>query len=430
MIVNFSVQNFGSIKEKQTLSFEADKTDHLANYYIITLPGGLRLLKLALIYGANASGKTTLLNALNFLRGLVVDPAEKKTERLDFYPFLFDSEMPVQTSGCSIEFIANEIRYLYEVEFSRSAIITEQLFNFNPNKAIIFSRNTDLENQYTRITFGSKIKQNRTDKKVLESNTLWNNTVLGGFLKTNIDFKELKDVTDWFQNYLKRVVSTRTKLDVYVTRRINSSIITKKDVIDILRKADFNISDVLIHEEEDIHYGVPVERDFEIPVTMVREINTKKSGTVFNLEFEHTINNKVYTLPFEMESRGTQRYYGFSGLLSLLIKNSLAIPIDELESSLHPDLYQHFLLSFLVNAKSSQLIATTHNREILENRDIFRNDAIWFTDKNEHCATEVYSLTDFDSSVIRNTSNVLNAYKSGRLKGTPNLGDYYIDSGK
>jgi AAA15 family ATPase/GTPase len=102
--------------------------------------------------------------------------------------------------------------------------------------------------------------------------------------------------------------------------------------------------------------------------------------------------------------------------------------IDELESSLHPDLFQHFLLSFLVNSKKSQFIATTHNREILDNKDIFRNDAIWITDKdNEECATELYSLADFDTKVIRDTTNILNAYKTGKLGGTPNLGDYYIE---
>jgi hypothetical protein len=72
-------------------------------------------------------------------------------------------------------------------------------------------------------------------------------------------------------------------------------------------------------------------------------------------------------------------------------------------------------------------IATTHNREILNNRDLFRDDAIWFTDKNEDSATELYSLADFDSSVVRDTTNVLNAYKSGKLGGVPNLGDYYIN---
>ena len=111
----------------------------------------------------------------------------------------------------------------------------------------------------------------------------------------------------------------------------------------------------------------------------------------------------------------------------MLIKNSTAFPIDELEASLHPDLYLHFILSFLLNSQNSQIIATTHNREILDNKDIFRNDAIWFTDKQETCSTELYSLTDFDSSVVRNTTNILNAYKSGKLSGTPNLGDTFID---
>ncbi len=79
-----------------------------------------------------------------------------------------------------------------------------------------------------------------------------------------------------------------------------------------------------------------------------------------------------------------------------------------------------------MNTDRSQLIATTHNREILDNKDIFRNDAIWFTDKDENGSTELYSLADFDSSTVRNTTNILNAYKSGKLKATPNLGDYFI----
>ena len=81
----------------------------------------------------------------------------------------------------------------------------------------------------------------------------------------------------------------------------------------------------------------------------------------------------------------------------------------------------------MLNTKESQIIATTHNREILNNKDIFRNDAIWFTDMDENCATELYSLADFDSSVVRDTTNVLNAYKSGKLGATPNPDDTYIE---
>ncbi|MDI9312987.1 MAG: ATP-binding protein [Limnohabitans sp.] len=430
MIVNFSVQNFGSIKDKQTLSFEAEKSTHLEDHYIIKTNSGLRLLKLALIYGANASGKTTILKALDFLREIVLEPAKKKTDSLEFNPFLFDSKTPKQNSVISLDFIQNEVRYFYEVEFNKNAIVNEELNFFNPNKANVFKRTTDIKKQFTEITFGSKIKKDKAFEKTLESNTLWNNTVLGGFLKTNIELKELKEVTDWFKDYLKRLIYIRTDLQGYVTERINKTEIEKELVVNILRKADFNISNILIQEEEkDIPDGFLefIEKQLKTPDEQINELKSKGKITSVNLEFEHTVNDKKYTLPFELESQGTRRYYGFAGLLSLLIRNSVAFPIDELEASLHPELYIHFLLSFLINSNKSQIIATTHNREILDSKDIFRNDVIWFADKSETCATELYSLSDFDSSIVRDTSNIFNAYKSGKLGGTPNLGDYYID---
>jgi AAA15 family ATPase/GTPase len=430
MIVNFSVQNFGSIKDKQTLSFEADKSNHLEDHYIINANGGLRLLKLALIYGANASGKTTILKAMEFLRCLVLEPAEKKTDNLEFSPFLFDSETPKQNSIISIEFIQNDVRYFYEIELNKNAISREELNFFNPNKANVFNRTTDINKQYTEITFGSKIKKDKTIEKNLEANTLWNNSVLGGFLKTNINIKELKEAVDWFKDYLRPLIYTKTQLEGFVTSKIDKGEVSKLDVINILKKADFNISDIVIQEEEkEIPDGLIdfLKRQLKDSSNDVKKLEDKGKITSVNIEFEHTVNQVAYTLPIELESQGTRRFYGFAGLLSLLIKNSLAFSIDELEASLHPELYIHFLLSFLINSKKSQIIATTHNREILNNKDIFRNDAIWFTDKSETCATELYSLSDFDSSVIRDTSNIFNAYKTGKLGGTPNLGDYYID---
>jgi AAA15 family ATPase/GTPase len=429
MIINFSLENFGSVKNKQTLTFEADKYEHLEDYYIIN-SGSFRLLKLALIYGANASGKTTILNGLEFLRDIVLEPEEKKTNELDFQPFLFDQETINSTSKLSINFIQNDVRYNYEVEFTKKAIVSEKLDNYNPNKANIFNRKTDLKNQFTEIKFGSKINKDKVFKRTLESNTLWNNTVLGGFLKTNIDFTELNEAIDWFNNYLKPLVYTRTELEGFVTSIIEDKEITKKDVISILKKADFHISDILIKEEEK---EIPLDfidffgKQLKLTDDKVSKLKEKRKVTSVNIDFEHTVNGIKYNLPIDLESQGTRRYYGFSGLLALLIKHNHIIPIDELEASLHPDLYIQFILSFLVNSTNSQIIATTHNREILDNKDIFRNDAIWFTNKSKDCSTELYSLADFDTSVIRDTTNVLNAYKSGKLKGTPNLGDYYIE---
>lgn len=433
MIINFSIENFGSVKGRQTLSFEADSSEHLEDYYVIK-SGKFRLLKLALIYGANAAGKTTILRALQFLRELVLEPEEKKNHELDFSPFLFDPLTPQQNSILAIEFIQNDVKYSYEVEFYKKAIVSEKLDFYDPNKASVFSRVTDIENQYTEITFGSKIKKekafDKTFGKILEANTLWNNTVLGGFLKTNIEIYELKEASDWFSNYLRALIFTHTDLSGYVTSRIHKDEVPKDRVVNILKRADFNISDILIQEEEkDIPDGFLdfIERQLNVSDEKVSELKSKGKVTSINIEFEHTVGGEKYSLLLDQESQGTKRYYGFAGLLILLLKNSVAFPIDELESSLHPELYMHFLLSFLINSKNSQIIATTHNREILSNKDVFRNDAIWFVDKPDGCSTELYSLADFDTSVIRDSTNVLNAYKSGKLRGVPNLGDYFID---
>ena len=431
MILNFSIQNFGSIKDKQTLSFEADKSDHLEEAYV-TRCGGRRILKLALLYGANASGKTTVLNALDFLRELVVEPKSKKTERLDFEPYLFDPDTPKQPTVLSIEFIRNEVRYAYRVEFTQEAVVAEELYAYyTPNKARIYQRTTDLERQFVEIKFGSKMTRSKAVKQSLTANTLWNNTVLGGYLKTNVDSKELQEVVNWFRFYLNHLVQPQTTFDRFLISNMEKGTLQPSDIIPLLQQADLHISDIIIQQRETndaeelfLYLSNPSQGMKE------RGVRFKEDGgkeVVKEIIFEHAVNGQKYQLPLEEESRGTKRYYEFAGLLTYLIKKPNAMLIDELETSLHPDLYRHFIVSYLLNTKDSQILATTHTRELLDDRDLFRNDAIWFTDKSNADATELYSLADFDRSVIGKKTNVLNAYKSGKLSGTPILGDTHID---
>ncbi|MCK9321327.1 MAG: ATP-binding protein [Bacteroidales bacterium] len=412
------------------MSFEADKSTHLEEHYIIKV-SKYRILKLALIYGANASGKTTILKALDFLRELVLEPLKMKTDKLNFTPFLFDKETSNENSLLSIKFLQNGIKYYYEIEFNKNSILKEELFFYNPNKSLFYKRDTDIKSQYTSIKFGPKVKIDASVLERIQANTLWNNTVLGGFFKINIKFDELREVIEWFGNYLSPIVYSQTNLEKFVTSMIEKSKIEKTSMISILKNADLHISDINIKKKEEVipqEFLKLIENDNELEKdSKIKEIISKGTVERIEVEFGHNINGNIYTLPIDSESEGTSRFYGFAGLLLLLINTSTIFPIDELETSLHPDLYQHFLLSFLVNSKQSQLIATTHNREILDNKDLFRNDAIWFTRKDNNCSTELYSLSDFDSSVVRNTTNVLNAYKSGKLSGIPNLGDYYID---
>jgi AAA15 family ATPase/GTPase len=429
MIVNFSVQNFKSIKDKIELSFIATGNQDLEEYYIRKI-GNQKILKLGLIYGANASGKTNILKALHFLREIVIHPFKDKNSPLPFSPFLFDEKTPKHNTIFSIEFIQNQIRYYYSVELNNLAIINETLYYYNPKKAIVFKRKTDLDKKLADIyEYGSKIKLLKEHKNALETNTLWNNTVLGGFLKTNIEFYQLKEATEWFKTTLKLMISPTIDLKNYVSERIESGEINKNNVISILDKADINISNIKI-DSLDINIQ---EKDLEQILSMKPN---KRFIDYFNenlkrrrkIEFQHQVEGgEQYSLSYNEESAGTQRYYQLGGFLDLIIRNEAVLPIDELESSLHPDLLKFFILVFLVNSKNSQIIATTHTRELLMEKEILRNDAIWFTDKKPDGSTDLYSLADFDSSVVRNTTSIYNAYKSGKLGAKPNLVDYYLD---
>ena len=431
MLINFSVENFRSIKNKVTLSFEASNSNDLEDYFVINAGKDLRLLKLGLIYGANASGKTTLLNSLDFLQELILEPADKKNEIIEFSPFLFDKESKNKNTIFNIEFFQNKVKYIYNLELNKKSVIAEELYFHKPNKALVFRRTTEVSKQLSKIEFGSKIKINKSHKSTLEANTLWNNTVLGGYIKTNFESKELQETIDWFDNKLKPLISSKTSLLNFISSRVENDKINKNDIVEFLKKADFNISDLIIKSEEteiDADILEFLNKKTLMPDDKLNKI--KETGKIEKKEifFQHSLNNDNFLLPYDDESEGTQRYYQFSGLLSLMMKNELIVPIDEIESSLHPDLLKHFLLSFLVNSKTSQLIATTHHRELLIEKDILRSDAIWFAEKNDNGCTELYSLDDFDSSVVRkDTGSIFNAYKTGKLGAVPSLSDYYIE---
>ncbi|WP_367868138.1 ATP/GTP-binding protein [Pedobacter sp. WC2423] len=437
MIVSFSTTNFRSIKDTVTLSFEADKSQDLEKYFILEPAPGQRLLKLGLIYGANGSGKTTILKALDSLRSLIVSSPLQKQTTLNYTPFLFNALTSTQETKFELIFFQNGIKYSYEIAFIKEAITFEKLEFYSPNKSLIYKRETNIEKQLTEIKFGPKAKFKRAQEEILEANTLWNNPVLSGFLKSNIDSPELRDVTDWFDKVLRKLITPKTDLSDSINKAIENKEINKGHIIKFLQKADFKITDLAL-EKRTINYDDNMREimhviNKQIAAIIPKSISVKDPESLDLLEvgFRHSVLNgdhsDSYILPYKEESEGTQRYFQFSGLLDQILGKSSVVLIDELESSLHPELLKHFLLLFLVNVKGSQIIATTHYRELLMERDIFRDDAIWFTEKISDGSVELYALSDFDSSVIRDTTSVFNAYKSGKLGAVPQLEDYYLD---
>jgi AAA15 family ATPase/GTPase len=431
MIIEFSITNFGSIREKQTISFEATKDDTLAQYYTFEPIKDLRLLKLAMIFGPNASGKSTVLKALEFLRQLIYQPARNSNDLLEYEPFCLDGTSQKEQSHLELLFVQDGIKYRYNLYFSPYSIIKETL-DFSPRgrEANFFTRQTSKSySQSVEIEYGSLVTIDEKNRMKMEIATLKNNTVLGIFSKANIEFGGLKMVYDWFGEHLLPMISPDMDLLETTTKKIMASSKIKEDVTQLLKYADVQIENIeIVEKAQAIHKRIYQEVSMMAnePMVPYGRSGYMDKEVIFNhLGYDDEGNRVLIPFNFEQESQGTVRYFGLSGILATLMNEQKMISIDEFESSLHPDLAQNLILRFLVQSTNSQLLVTTHNIDFLGEQDVIRRDTIWFTQKNKKGATELYSAADFDTSVLRKTSSLLNVYETGKLGAKPNLGSIF-----
>lgn len=433
MIIDFTISNFRSIKEPQTLSFEATKDTHLEDYFVIK-KDKYRLLKIASILGANASGKSNIIRAYELFRELILFPCENKSDKITFDNFALDEETKSKDSKMVLNFLCLESKYNYEVCFNKNMICKEVLrcHPFGDSRDHkVFERSTNKETLIASIEMGQKYQKYNSEIRSLKTNLLHNRTVFGAFQKSNVDIPWMKNIVDWVESYfLPPINSSNQRLTRFTTENISNNLISKENVADLLRKADIGINDFSINKVEKPlppEFVETIINDNDTPEEIKEQIKQNPTFEDFKVTMIHQGEQGGVPFDFNEESRGTQRYYELSGVLLRLIKESHIVAIDELEFSMHPDLYEHFLVTFLTNAKESQFMFTTHMREFLSNRDLFRDDSVWFTQKTGLGATELYSLADFSSETLRNVSSRYNAYRSGRLGAIPHLGDTFVE---
>jgi len=430
MVIDFTISNFRSIKEPQTISFEATDDKHLEQYYIIQ-KGKYRLLKIAALLGANASGKSNVLKAFMLFPTLILNPCENKDSIIKYKRFALDDICEKSDSTMIINFICGQQKYNYEVHFNNTSVTYELLkvepFESGTRVRKVFERRTNPTTMYASVVLGDSYKSYAAKFKDLSLNLLHNRTVFGAFQKSNVEIPWLKEINDWVKSYwLPAVKTTDQHLSEYTTERIHEGEIQKNDVVNILKKADIGVNDLSISEKIEtlpksvIDYILNNENAPEELKKQVKEDPTTKDLVV---KLAHNGKNGAVPFDFSEESRGTQRYYELSSVLLMIVKESHFLAIDELECQMHPDLYEHFITTYLNNSKESQLIYTTHMREFLSDRDLFRDDSVWFTEKNEEGVSEVFSLADFGTEILRQGNSRYNAYRSGRLGAIPRLGD-------
>lgn len=428
MIAEIKFKNFFSIRSEQVLSFEPTADSFEKEEYCIEVKKGVSLLKIATIYGANASGKTNILMALSFLRDLMIEIPKDKTEKINFSPFMLDKDSRKERTEMSMSFYLQGERYNLSIELDNERIYSEKLeFYPGTQPAELYSRKYNKESDISDVKFGNKLRVGKKGQLAISGNTINNCSVLAAFGKSNVESSRLNVVYDFFAKDIKEVLHPQVSLTSFAKKHLDDDKdgSLKKFLIDFLKASDFNICDVEL-KEEDLAITPEMEKIIQaspIPEEAKKQMFQKGKITNTELLFSHTTDKGEFVLPEEVESRGTIRFMGIAVLLKQLLLDKKIISIDEMETSLHYELLSYFIKVYLANSNCpSQLILTTHDINLLD-EDFIRRDTIWFTDKNSSGET---ILTRLSSLGLHKNLSPYNAYKQGKLVKLPFLGSIYL----
>ncbi len=416
MLIDFSVENFLSVKEEVCFSLLASSDKSLDNN-LITGEKALKkdsLLRSAVLYGANASGKSNVIKALGNLKYLIITSSQNiPGQNIRFLPFKLDEKCLLKPSKFNINFVQGGIRYNYKVSFTCEKVIDESLYYYpKGTEAIIFERNDTINYKFTI----DKSKQKGMAERTLENVFYLSNSAQQNYDKTIKPF-------EWFSNVLD-VIGPTEKLDKHATFKLMDKDEKLKNVVlKALVVADLGINDLHISIKE-----MSID-DFMIlspekSKTFIEMSNKSDYVNHIDLKFFHSGFDKKHNkigvqFDIDEESDGTQKLFLLIGPWLNSLKNGSILIIDELDSKLHPFLCKYLIDMFNnseINTNNSQLLFTTHNSTFLD-QDIFRRDQIWFTEKDaEFGNTNLFSLLEFKQ---RRDTNIEKGYLAGRYGAVP-----------
>lgn len=427
MIQEFKIRNFKSFRDEATLSFEATKDTTFEDTHVVEVANGVRLLRLALVYGANASGKSNLLDAFDFLRDFWFMRHSDMDESTETIPFLLDKETPDEPTEFSLKFFIGSTRYWYLLSLDKHHVVSEKLYYYKSvQPTLLFTR--EHKNGQSVIKFNpAAIKVSSTVVEEITIKCLPNMSFFAARNMVNCSLGAIDDARDWMRRHTLPVIDPRTLMFNYAGRKMLENSRMKKYILDFVHRADFNITDVSVEKKSE---PVPADfRDFLINEgNLSKEDKDKLQGNPVydrvDTNFEHTVKNtrgiEKYTLPNELQSQGTRRTFGIEAAIYQAMSDDEFLPIDEIESSLHPDLIEFILEQFLKKSSRSQLLVTTHYDPLLNTiDDLIRKDSVWFTEKGEDGNSELYSLSDFKG--LNKIRSFQKSYRNGRFGALPNI---------
>lgn len=424
MIQEIKIKNFLSFKDEVTISFEASKDCFAESSQVVTLNGDTRLLRFAVIYGYNASGKSNLLKAIDFLKSFWFNNPNTAHTSTGVRPFKLNQSSRDEHSVFEVIFFVDNIKYTYQLELDPSVVYLEKLSYYKTTQPVKLFERT-LEDGKTVITYGD-IKIDKAVKDNITALCLNNMSFFAAREKVNAQLPFIDAAKEWMRGKIMKTITPSLNLTDYAQSKSSGDKDLNKYIINFLREADFNISDIHTNIAEQ---NIPDEvldmllNMKNIPEEEKERLRNQKTIKHFRTEFHHTVENdkgkETYLLSpdDEEESQGTLRTFGIEAAIYTALQNKAFLAIDEMETSLHPKLLEKILFEYLKSNAQSQLLVTTHNDGLLDLvDDLLRKDSIWFTEKQKTGVTDLYKLSDFRG--VNRLSSIREAYRNKRFGAT------------
>lgn len=432
MLIEFTVGNFFSFKDKVTFSMigansvkEFDSTHVNKDIF-----DKYKILKSAVLYGANGSGKSNLFRALSFMKNFILTSyretlSEENSSKNNQSSnnFLLSGELENNPSHFEIVFNTSNKRYRYGFELFQYKIVSEWLFVLQHKQEIeLFSR----EDQKINIK-----KTNFKEGKGIEDKAAENVLFLSVVAHLNGEIS--REIVSWFLNSLKIISGLHDySYDKFTINKLKSDPKFKTWVVKLIKFLD--VDDLTIEEVpiESIDLNkLPEDQDFKDFLSLIKKLQDKKGGLndkiiTWHQKFDSE-NNPLKKIPFDFnkqESEGTKKFIYFLGPLYDALTNGKVLFVDEFDSRFHTLLSIKILEVFHNSTNNSaQLIITSHDTNLLR-KEIFRRDQIWFTEKNLYGGTELYSLLEYKDSKVRNDASFAKNYLAGKYGAIPFFGNF------
>jgi len=413
MLIEFSVSNFRSIKEEQTLSMIADSSTRKNDNTFVPIEGNkLRLLNSAAIYGANASGKSNILKALNTLISYIHTLNIDVDDDIPYYePFELEKSCLSKPSSFKLSFIIEEIMYDYQIAFDSREVHHEQLDYYpNKRKANLFIRT---KNEVKRGDYFQ-------DKRLFSTKALTKYPYLSKVARE--EHKQMLKIYEYLKTYALFAANDthmRSSLVRHFNQELPKDEKLKIKLDKLIRIADTHIEQIRI-EEKDVDFKFDDEVSEELKKIIMRD--NKYQLFAVHKTRDGLLEGEEANFPFfQKESIGTITLYGLGALMLLILNRGDILVIDEIDNSLHPKLCKFLIKLFhhpLTNPHNAQLIFASHETTLLD-RELLRKDQIWFTEKNKYGETQLFSAQDFDK--VKGDEPFDLWYMQGKFGGQPNI---------